>query len=321
MVPADAALILALLLGLYLASILVLLSRLSYAWARRLGRMPPDRRFWVERRWVTLAASCILVLYAVAAAWGTLVERHWVAFTRHRVKVAEPVLGEPVFRIVHLSDLHLDQIGARERKAVDLVRESRPHLIVLTGDYLDTRGGGPALLEMLRALKAVGARHGIVAVGGSTDEKYRVRSLFRQEKIEWLEDDTQTVEREGRRLRLAGQAARPAKTVREILGGLGTEVFTILLRHSPDVAEELEVRGAEARVDLVLAGQTHGGQVCLPFWGAILTGARTHKRYERGLHRVGDVPMAVSRGLGTSGVPIRLLSRPEVTLIELAGPN
>ena len=317
MVPLDAALILALLLGLYLASILVLLSRLSYAWARRLGRLPPDRRFWVERRGVTVAAASILILYAAAAVWGTLVERHWVAFTRHTIKVSEPVLGEPRFRIVHLSDLHLDQIGTRERKAVELVRESRPHLIVLTGDYLDTRGGGPALLEMLRALKAVGAPYGIVAVGGPTDEKYLVRELFRQEKVEWLEDDTQMVEREGRRLRLAGQAARPARTVREILGGLGTDVFTVLLRHSPDVAQEIEARGPGARVDLAFTGQTHGGQVCLPFWGAIHTGARTHKRYERGLHRVGDVPMLVNRGLGTSGMPVRILARPEVTLVEL----
>lgn len=317
MVPTDAALILTLLLGLYLFSLIVLLSRLSYTWARRLGRLPPDRRFWIERRGLTVAAAAVLLLYAAVLCWGTLVERHWVDETRLSLKVPEPVLGEPRFRIVHLSDLHLDEIGARERKVVELVRKARPHLIVLTGDYLDSRGGGPALLEMLRALKAVDAPHGVVAVGGPTDEKYLVRELFRQEKIEWLEDDSRVIERKGRRLRLAGQAARPAKSVRELLGGLDRETFTVLLRHSPDVAEEVADRGDGMRVDLVLAGQTHGGQVCLPFWGAVLTGARTHKRYERGLYFVGDVAMYVNRGIGTSGVPMRVLSRPEVTVIEL----
>jgi predicted MPP superfamily phosphohydrolase len=74
------------------------------------------------------------------------------------------------------------------------------------------------------------------------------------------------------------------------------------------------------RVDLFLCGHTHGGQVCLPGWGAVITLSKYHKTYERGLYGVDGVPMYVSRGVGSGAgaVPaVRFLSRPEVAVIDL----
>jgi predicted MPP superfamily phosphohydrolase len=73
-------------------------------------------------------------------------------------------------------------------------------------------------------------------------------------------------------------------------------------------------------VDLFLCGHTHGGQVRLPFWGAVITMSKHHKRFESGLYDVGGVPMYVNRGVGCEGgsAPrVRFLCRPEVAVFDL----
>jgi predicted MPP superfamily phosphohydrolase len=73
-------------------------------------------------------------------------------------------------------------------------------------------------------------------------------------------------------------------------------------------------------VDLMLSGHTHGGQVCLPFYGAVITHSKTSKRYERGLYKLDQTWLYVNRGIGMDGgaTPrIRFLARPEVTVIDI----
>ena len=97
-------------------------------------------------------------------------------------------------------------------------------------------------------------------------------------------------------------------------------VYTLYLHHVPDAIDELRRRDPEQRVDLFLCGHTHGGQVCLPFWGAVITLGKYHKKYERGLYSVDGVPMYVNRGVGSGGggIPhVRFLARPEVAVIDL----
>ena len=154
------------------------------------------------------------------------------------------------------------------------------------------------------------------------DEKFPVREMAERSGAEWIEDETRLLEGSGGRLRLAAQGAWPARGLAELLRGLDDGTFTIFLRHSPDGADELETaRKLGRRVDLFLCGGTHGGQLALPFWGAITTGARHHKRHERGLYRVEGTPVYVNRGTGTHGLPVRLFARPEVALIELIAPD
>jgi len=89
-----------------------------------------------------------------------------------------------------------------------------------------------------------------------------------------------------------------------------------LLYHTPDVIEEASASG----VDLYFAGHTHGGQIRLPFYGAIVTFSKYGKKYEVGKYIVGATTLYVSRGLGMEGwqLPrIRFLSPPELVLVEL----
>jgi predicted MPP superfamily phosphohydrolase len=93
-------------------------------------------------------------------------------------------------------------------------------------------------------------------------------------------------------------------------------VFTILLNHTPDLMPE----AVAARFDLYLAAHTHGGQIALPWYGALITFSRFDKRYESGLYREGSTTLYVNRGIGLARWPqpqARFLSRPEITVIEL----
>jgi hypothetical protein len=92
------------------------------------------------------------------------------------------------------------------------------------------------------------------------------------------------------------------------------------LYHSPDLAEA----AAQAGVDLYLAGHTHGGQVRLPGWGALVTMSAYGKRFEAGQYRLGPTTLYVSRGIGLEGLRlprVRFLCPPEIVSIQLSAPK
>src|SRR5204862_7094381 len=96
--PFDAILLLTLIFGLPLFALLAVVSALSCRLARRWRRMPPDKRAWVERRWIVLPAAGFLGFYALCFAWGTLIEADWVQTTRTALPVSQAVLRYEPFR-------------------------------------------------------------------------------------------------------------------------------------------------------------------------------------------------------------------------------
>lgn len=320
MIPFDAGLLIAFLIAAPLCAFLILASRGSCVLARWRGWMPRDQRAWVDRRAAWIPAASLLGLYALAAAWGSLVEVGWIRTTTTEIRAGGAVQGQPRFRIVHLSDLHLESFGRREERVVEAVRAAKPRLVLLTGDLVNVREGVGALDRLLGLLKAE-APLGIYAVAGHTDGKFVTAEALRRAGAVLLDDDSQLVAGGGRGLRLVGQALEPMKPLRDLLRGISDDAFTIFLHHSPDAADELAAREPGQRVDLFLCGHTHGGQIRLPFRGAITTFTKHPGRYEQGLYDVQGVPMYVNRGVGVQGLPLRLFCRPEVAVIDLvAGP-
>ncbi|HKR26258.1 MAG TPA: hypothetical protein VJS11_02350, partial [Acidobacteriaceae bacterium] len=121
------------------------------------------------------------------------------------------------------------------------------------------------------------------------------------------------LERERQRLWLAGlDSADQWKSHPErAIPRAGGEPI-IVLAHEPDILPEI----AKYRTDLMLSGHTHGGQVRLPFWGAVVL-PPLGKKYVEGLFRYGDTQLFVNRGIGTVGMPFRLNCPPEITVLTL----
>ena len=96
------------------------------------------------------------------------------------------------------------------------------------------------------------------------------------------------------------------------------EKYTLLLYHSPDLMPE----ASRAGIDLYLCGHTHGGQIRLPLWGAVVTSSKYGKQYEMGHYQDNGTTLYVSRGIGLEGkgAPrMRFLCPPEIELFELRG--
>lgn len=256
-----------------------------------------DSRVQWSIRLALAGGVLLLALYA----WG--IEPYWVEVTRHRV--AAPL--EQPLTIAHVTDLHTRGFGRLERRLVEILENERPDVVLVTGDTVpEGETSHAAAVEVLGRLRAP---LGIWAVGGNWDHIGGSRDLYEAQGVRVLSD-------EARELRpgvwLAGLddmhfGADPEAASRDIPPG----AFVVALLHSPAFFDAVA-----GRWPLALAGHTHGGQVRLPFWGPLWL-PQGSGQYEAGWYESGDSKLYVSRGLGTSILPIRFLCRPELALITL----
>jgi len=289
------------------------------AWLRlrRRMRFAGRKKSVLERRWIFLPCAVLAGGTLLALVYARFVEPRWVDVTRLELRVTRPIGGKARFKIVHLSDLHLERLGGLERRVLEIVREERPDLILLTGDYLNERGAQAELVAFLSALEAP---HGVYGVAGNWDGKFPIADLFENAKVRLLRDDYESVA-DGSLL-LVGLDYIPHRTARELTRGASPGSYKILLHHSPEAVDAL----GGAPFDLFLCGHTHGGQVRLPLLGPLVP---TH-RYDAGRYFItppatgnpGGTGMYVNRGIGClgTGPRVRFFCRPEVVVIELAAP-
>jgi predicted MPP superfamily phosphohydrolase len=283
------------------------------------------------RRLVTLGA----IVGAGCVAYGVIVERRWFRTQRYEVPVL-PSTASGNLCVLHLSDLHLRR---RERAKLGFLGSLEAgDVTVLTGDLI----GEPEAVEtVVEALRPLRGRIASYFVCGSNDYyvpripqylNYVLRGRSRGRKatvgrghqlIEQLEADgwvhlrnvRASLSRDGTRFEVIGMDDPHIYrhdmriAVREDPEALGLAVV-----HSPDPAPELAALGYR----LILAGHTHGGQVRMPFVGALLTNSQMPNRLAMGLIRMPPAVVHISPGMGTGRyAPFRFLCRPEATVLDL----
>ncbi len=273
------------------------------------------------RRWPWIVGG-IAGAAAATVAYATLVEPRWLERTRPRIHIRRLPRALEGLRIALLTDMHAGSARSlrRVRTAVRLALESRPDLIALAGDF--AADDQPDFERIFEALAPLDAPLGVYAVPGNHDYNVGIarwrQGLRRHPRIRDLTNRAVRLDVAGARLCIAGVDDFYRGTPRlDFLPPPGTRDLTILLAHGPDQAERL--RRADDAVDLVLSGHTHGGQVQLPFVGAPVNSAEHPELYEEGLRRRPWTQVYTSRGIGTTGLPIRFLARPEVSILELTG--
>ena len=267
-----------------------------------------------------IAAVGLLAVYVDAYH----VEPFRLVVERHQV----PVRGlQAPFQIVHLSDIQAWKAGQSERRALRQAMREAPDLIVLTGDYLQSRNtdSTDSDIEALRTLfreEGVTARLGVFAVWGNCDRDSR--HLFDGLPVHVLENEVARVALPGGdtlaivglewRTSMSPGSRELARLFRKVRPG----DHCIVLGHAPDYGEEV---ARSFDVDLMFAGHTHGGQVALPFFGPPITLSRAPRMVAAGgLTEVNGVPMNVSRGTGMergSAPQLRFLCPPELSVLEL----
>lgn len=280
------------------------------------------------------------LLGAATAAYGVFVERNLFTLRRLDVPVLAPD-AEPL-RILHISDLHLTPGQQRKQRWVAELAGTDPDLVVVTGDNLAHVDAVPAALRALRPLLE---RPGAFVFGSNDYFGPVLKNPFgylRRERrhIEgpplptedlraalveagWadLNNARTMIKAGGRMIELVGvddpHIARDSYA--SVAGPVDPSADIHLgVTHSP-TPPVLDAMAADG-FQLLLAGHTHGGQVCVPFYGALTTNCDLPRRMARGLHRWPDTAtwLHVSAGLGTHPTaPVRFACPPEASILTL----
>ena len=264
--------------------------------------------------------------YVLDSLWG---EPFRLTLTRLTLK-SPKLKGAPPLRVLHLSDFHVERLTRREEKMVKWINELRPDLIVYTGDllnfsYLDDER---ARADCVRLLAQIHAPLGVYAVPGTPliDTPDVQAAIYPQAPhIHFLKNET--IEVEGYpQVQIIGLTCThdpllDAPKLDRVRANVPPEKFTLLLYHSPDLMPEAACAG----IDLYLCGHTHGGQIRLPLWGAMVTGSLNMASATKwDVIRMAIPRSYVSRGIGLEGkgAPrMRFLCPPEMELFELRGAN
>jgi len=284
---------------------------------------------WVIRRFVRkgwppkwLSISMRAGIVAVAAvgvvglAYGVFVEPYWVVVEHVRLESNKLPPGTRPIRIVQVADFHSERKERCEGRLPEIVAREHPDLIVYTGDAVNGAEGIPVFNRCMRRLAMLAPTF---VIHGGNDGAYLSRGLFKGTGVVAVDREVQTVEVAGVRVFICGITNGRGGGVPHRLRSAPPEALKILLCHYPSSGARA-VRGSG--VDLCLAGNTHGGQVRLPFYGSAV-GAEQDRKYLAGLFRVGSTWLYVNRGIGMSGAgrAIRFGARPEVTVVEITPPR
>jgi predicted MPP superfamily phosphohydrolase len=266
---------------------------------------------------LAIAAGAYAAVFTLTLAWAFLVEPHWVAVERSRIETDRPLLGRRTLKILHVTDLHLEEFGGVEERLLQVARDERPDLVLLTGDYVNRRESVSLLVRLLRGLSAP---LGVFGVEGHHDHKYRIAQAFEEGGATLLRDEFVSLAGKGRPVAIAGLSMHPARALADVLRTAPPESYRIVLHHEPDAALEL----IPGQAGLYLCGHTHGGQIRVPSLGPLLPAWRGPEGLGRGQSTVHGTTVIVNRGVGMSGGPLpkaRFFSRPEIRVIEIVAPG
>lgn len=220
------------------------------------------------------------------------------------------------FRLLHLSDLHLDMNDGLSESLVDQVGKAQYDLCVITGDFR-ARTFGP-IDNCMRRLRHVrqAIKTDVYAVLGNHDS-IRMIPLIEAMNIRLLLNESTFIERGTARLGLGGvddPHYYGVDDLARVLAGLPRDEPRILLAHSPELFESAAAGGFHA----YLCGHTHGGQICLPGGMALINNARAPRAYCAGPWCHQGMRGYTSRGSGASIVDVRFNCPPEITVHTLS---
>lgn len=304
------------------------------------------------RRPALTALAAVGAVGVAAALWGIGIERHLYAVRRHTLPILEP--GSDPLRILHLSDIHMAPWQHRKQRWIAGLAALKPDLVVNTGDnlgHMDGLSGIRSAFEPLRGIPGVFVhgsndvvapqpRNPFLYFAGPSNSHRKVERLDTPaldaylEELGWKSVDNASAVLHVRGHRIDAFGVSDAHRhwdrldlvpdlideLRDDDGDDDHEPLLIGVTHAPyrRVLDAFTALGA----DIIFGGHTHGGQVCLPGFGALVANCDIPLRQASGLSswsRTGrTIPLNVSAGIGHSiYAPVRFACRPEVSLLTL----
>ena len=232
------------------------------------------------------------------------------------------------FRIAQVSDLHNAEFGEGNSKLIELLSQTDPDIIVITGDLIDSRHTDIEI-AMDFARQAIKLAPVYYVSGNHEARVHEYEDLkmgLAEADVIVLEDQKVQITREGGSITLMGiddpsfqedyLFGDSESVARQAIKDLQNESdgYTILLSHRPELFDSY----VDSGVDLVFSGHAHGGQFRLPFIGGLVAPNQGFfPKYDAGQFTEENTTMIVSRGVGNSIIPLRFNNRPEIVVAEL----
>ncbi len=264
-----------------------------------------------RRAFLRVATGVAAGLFVGEAAYGGLYERHHLGVTRADVPCSSLPAALDGLRVGLITDTHYSSYTPLSliERAVRLLRDEAPDIVVLGGDYVTNRSRRHTP-DSAQPFAALNPPFGIYGVLGNHDDGTRVPRALRRAGVAVLVDARTRLSVRGETMDLLGLEywTRDRADVARVARGRAP--FSILLAHDPRRMREASALG----LPLVLSGHTHGGQVSLPLVGAV---AARKFPVAQGVLREGSTTLFVSRGVGTVLLPCRIDCPPEVALLTL----
>ncbi|MBN1579935.1 MAG: metallophosphoesterase [Anaerolineae bacterium] len=270
-----------------------------------------------RRRFIKWA--CAAVVLGLVPSYPVFIERYIIVVNRYRILVPNLPEAFSGFRIVHLTDLHYGKLVPLGviRYVVSKANQIARDLVVCTGDYVHERRTTDEIDRVWPLLADLTAPAGVYATLGNHDHWADTdRSQYWLDKTgQNLRHRTVSIAKGGQRVWFsgAGDLYEDHVNLDRLLADIPDGDCRIVLAHNPDTADT----PFSARVDLMLSGHTHGGQINIPFVGPPVLPVK-NKTYSSGLKfSPRGMPVFISRGIGWAVYPVRFNCLPEIAVLEL----
>jgi uncharacterized protein len=276
-------------------------------------------------------SKIFILLILLLLAWIAWLEPNSMTINKKVIELSNWHKEHNGYKIAVISDLHISWPYINENKVrqiVELTNAQKPDLVVILGDY------APADLinhfatksqiknEIIKPLEELkNLDKPVISVLGNHDWGFNgdfIRNILKKSGIKVLENQSTVISKNNEAINIAGVADLWFRTpnIYGTLGKIKNKDPIILLSHNPDLFPDVP-----KRVELTLAGHTHGGQINLPIIRAYLAPSAFGERYIKGLIKEKNHYIFVSSGIGTTCLPLRFLDPPEITILEIRKKN
>ncbi|MCQ6275093.1 metallophosphoesterase [Bacillus sp. V3B] len=283
---------------------------------------------WSRRTFIKKIMASLLTMVATGTGgyyYAREIEPKLLDINHHSITRSHIPKGFDQFRMIQFSDTHLGfQYTLKQlEKLIDRINQLNPDIVFFTGDLIDEPNKYKNSEQIIPILLKLNAPFGKFAVYGNHDHGGYGTDLYtnimNESGFVVLQNDAYEIKLlDHSRIHIIGldDAMLGKPDLEKALDNIPSDTYKILLAHEPDLAEIAVGQG----IHLQLSGHSHGGQVKIPFFGALVTPPYSELYYE-GFYELGDsqdpMTLYVNRGLGTTRLPFRFLSKPELTLFTI----
>ncbi len=268
---------------------------------------------------IATLVGCIIFLY---------LQNNLISITEVKITSSKIPSSFKGYKILQISDLHNKQFGDNQDVLIQKIKSIDPDIIAITGDLIDSKSYDAEVSMQL--IREIVKKYPVYFVTGNHEQwsgKYnRLEKELKKYDVNVLRNEHVGIRRGEQEINLLGiddpefvngnrdEGNIIIDEIKKAKIEMQPDRYNVLLSHRPEFLTEY----ADEQIDLVLSGHAHGGQVRLPFIGGLVAPNQgVLPKYTAGLYVEQSTSMVVSRGLGNSIIPQRILNRPEIVVVQL----